>query len=101
MRLRLLPEAERDLEDGADFYGSQSPGLGTYFNDCLATDIDSLLQFAGIHERYRGFFRALSKRFPFAIYYTVDRDCIDVYAVLDCRQDPMTIEARLGRPRTT
>jgi len=42
MRLRLLPEAERDLEIGADFYESQHTGLGTYFNDCLASDIESL-----------------------------------------------------------
>ncbi len=33
MRIRLLPEAERDLETGSDFYESQQPGLGTYFND--------------------------------------------------------------------
>jgi hypothetical protein len=36
MKLRLLPEAERDLEIGADFYESQKIGLGTYFNDCLS-----------------------------------------------------------------
>ncbi len=42
MKLRLLPEAERDLEIGADFYESQNTGLGTYFNDCLASDIESL-----------------------------------------------------------
>jgi len=42
MKLRLLPEAERDLEIGADFYESQRPGLGTYFNDCLTSDIESL-----------------------------------------------------------
>jgi hypothetical protein len=42
MKLRLLLEAERDLEIGADFYESQNTGLGTYFNDCLASDIESL-----------------------------------------------------------
>jgi hypothetical protein len=26
MRLRILPEVERDLEIGEDFYESQSPG---------------------------------------------------------------------------
>jgi hypothetical protein len=33
MNIRLLPEAERDLEIGADFYESQRIGLGSYFND--------------------------------------------------------------------
>lgn len=28
MKIRLLPEAERDLEIGADFYESQRVGLG-------------------------------------------------------------------------
>ena len=58
MKLRLLPEAELDLEIGADFYEAQQEGLGTYFNDCLASDIESLLLYVGIHEQYRGFFRA-------------------------------------------
>lgn len=95
MKIRLLPDAERDLEIGADFYQSQSLGLGVYFNDCLVSDIESLKLSAGIHEKYRGFYRALSKRFPFAIYYTVDGEWVDVFAVLDARQDPAAIAAAL------
>lgn len=71
MKLSLLPEAERDLEIGADFYESQRKGLGAYFNDCLASDIESLKLYGGLHEQYRGFFRSFSKRFPFAVYYVV------------------------------
>ena len=100
MKLQLLPEAERDLEIGADFYESQKIGFGTYFNDCLASDIESLKLYAGIHEKYKGFFRALSKRFPFAIYYEVNQDWVEVYAVLDCRQDPKKTDAALESPRT-
>jgi plasmid stabilization system protein ParE len=100
VKLKLLPEAERDLEIGADFYESQRQGLGVYFNDCLVSDIESLLLYGGIHEQYRGFFRALSKRFPFAIYYKLELDGVEIYAVLDCRQDPATIDARLNSPRT-
>jgi len=55
VKIRLLPEAERDLEIGADFYESQQSGLSTYFNDCLAADIESLRIYTGIHETYRGF----------------------------------------------
>lgn len=101
MKLRLLPAAERDLEVGADFYESQRSGLGIYFNDCLTSDIESLRRFAGIHEQYRGFFRALSKKFPFAIYYRLQDDVIEIFAVLDCRQNPQTIDVILDSPRTT
>lgn len=100
MRIRLLPEAERDLEIGADFYESQETGLGTYFNDSLSSDIESLKLFAGIHEQDRGFYRSLSKRFPFSIYDKLNVDCIEVYAVLDARQDPEAIIAALDSPRT-
>lgn len=99
MKIRLLPEAERDLALGADFYESQQPGLGSYFNDCLTADIESLRFYAGIHENYRGFHRSLSKRFPFSIYYKLANDCVDIYAVLDARQDPETIDAILESPR--
>ena len=100
MRIRLLPEAEHDLELGADFYESRDPGLGTYFTDCLTSDIDSLALFGGIHEKYRGFYRSLSKRFPFVIYYTIHGDCVEVYAILDARQAPESLDKRLDPPRT-
>ena len=100
MKLRLLPAAELDLEIGADFYESQRVGLGIYFNDSLASDIESLQLYGGIHEHYREFFRSFSKRFPFAIYYKLKESCVEIYAVLDCRQDPATIDAILDSPRT-
>jgi len=100
MRIRILPEAERDLQIGADFYESQRGGLGQYFNDCLSSDIESLRLYAGVHERVHGLFRCLSKRFPFAIFYDFDGKIIDIYAVLDCRQDPDKIKARLRSARS-
>ncbi|MDA1055238.1 MAG: type II toxin-antitoxin system RelE/ParE family toxin [Planctomycetota bacterium] len=99
MNIRILPEAEHDLELGADFYESQREGLGRYFNDCLMADIESLRIYAGVHERVHDLYRSLSKRFPFAIFYDTSPDTIDIYAVLDCRQDPQKIEERLNSPR--
>ena len=100
MKIRILPFAERDLEIGADFYNVQSEGLGRYFNDCLMADVESLRLYAGIHEKHHDLFRCIAKRFPFAIYYDLTPSAIDIYAVLDCRQDPATIESRLRTPRT-
>lgn len=100
MKIRLLPEAERDLEIGSDFYESQRQQLGKYFVDCLLTDIDSLLLYGGIHERHFDLFRSMSKRFPFAIYYDLKEGVIEVYAVLDCRQEPGKIESRLKSTQT-
>ena len=96
-RIRLLPSAEADLEAGHRFYEAQAPELGGYFLDCLASDIESLHLFAGIHPKpVGGFFRTLSKRFPFAIYYEMAGDEAIVVAVLDCRQNPSSTGSRLG-----
>jgi hypothetical protein len=97
MAIRILPSAVADLEDGREFYESREAGLGDYFLDCLFSDIDSLVLYAGIHRRIFGFHRLLSKRFPFAIYYQIDTDKeAVVYRVLDCRRDPTRIRSALG-----
>lgn len=100
MNVRILDEAEQDLIDGFQFYDPQEAGLGDYFLDSLCSDIDSLHLYAGIHSVHFGYHRLLSKRFPFAVYYAVEAETVKVWAVLDCRQDPVRIEARLTGPRT-
>ena len=96
MQIRLTRSAEEDLVRGVAFYESQQQSLGTYFLDSLYADIDGLILNAGIHAKPTGrFHRALSKRFPFALYYEVIDGIITVVAVLDCRQNPGAIKARL------
>ncbi len=95
MKITILSPAEKDLEEGYRFYDAQSPGLGTYFLDCLNSDIDSLAYFAGIHPIVFGFHRLLSKRFPFAVYYHVADETAIVFAILDCRRNPSWIRERL------
>ena len=98
--IRILPEAEYDLKLGADFYEAQCEGLGRYFNDCLMSDIESLRIYAGVHPRYHGLYRCISKRFPFAIFYDLTGEIIYIYAVLDCRQDPPALREKILSPKT-
>ena len=95
MRVEVLDEAEQDLVDGAHFYEAQERHLGQYFLDSLFSDIDSLQLYAGIHPIHFGYHRLLSKRFPYAVYYRVAANVAQVWAVLDCRQDPEKIFRRL------
>lgn len=67
MKIRILDEAHEDLIAAGRFYEEREFGLGSYFLDCLFSDIDSLLQYAGIHPVVREYHRGLSKRFPFAV----------------------------------
>jgi len=100
MKVQILDEAEQDLIDGFRFYETQEEELGGYFLDSLFSDIDALQIYAGIHSVHFGFHRLLSKRFPFAVYYLVKDDIAQVWAVLDCRQDPMKIQKRLEESQT-
>lgn len=100
MRVEVLDEAEQDLVDGAHFYEAQEPGLGQHFLDSLFSDVDSLQLYAGIHPVHLGYHRLLSKRFPYAVYYRVAGNVAQVWAVLDCRQDPEKILRRLTQGRS-
>ncbi len=84
----VLKEAVVDLEEGRLFYDIKEKGIGDYFFDSLISDIESLKLYAGIHSNQVGFHRMLSKRFPFAIYYEINKDIARVVAVLDMRRNP-------------
>jgi plasmid stabilization system protein ParE len=87
MNVKILPEALLDLEKGFFFYERQGIGLGRYFLESLLEDIDSLSGTGGIHRVVYNRHRKLARRFPFAVYYSKTGTDIDVWRVLDCRQD--------------
>jgi hypothetical protein len=94
--VEILDKAEDDLVNGFTFYESQQFGLGAYFRDSLSADIESLRIHGGVHRVvYRNYHRALSKRFPFAIFYTVSSNTVFVQAVVDCRRKPAWIKEHL------
>lgn len=97
MKIKILGSASRDLINGYRFYEMQAEGVGAYFLDSLYSDIDSLIISAGMHTvHFEKYYRLLSKRFPFAIYYRVEDQTVLVYAVLDCRRRPAWIRNRLS-----
>ncbi len=95
MKLVILRSAQNDLTDGFWFYEKQAAGLGRYFLDSLLTEIESLLTHAGFHRKAFAAHRLLSRRFPYAIYYEMTEDTVQIKAVLDCRRNPAVIKKRL------
>ena len=85
-KVKYLNSAKNDLKAGYFFYESKGVGL-----------IDSLKLFAGIHAvHFDKYYRMLSKRFPYAIYYQVENVEVLVFAVIDCRRNPQLIKNRLS-----
>ena len=102
MKIRLLSSALDDLSEGRLFYEKQGEGLGEYFFDSLFSDIDSLTLHAGIHPKFFGYHRMLSKKFPYAIYYKLEeKSVVVVWRVLDLRRDPKKIRQSLKPGRTS
>jgi hypothetical protein len=97
MTIIILPSAKEDLAAGFAFFEEQQAGLGAYFLESLFSDIDSLRIYSGVHRRVFGYHRLLSKRFTFAVYYSVESGTAYVRAVLDCRRDPVWLRQRLGQ----
>ena len=91
MTLRILDLAEADLLSGFGFYEGQSDGVGRYFLDTLYSEIESLRLYAGTHRKHR----MLSRRFPFAIYYRIEGEQIQIWRILDCRSNPRWIRKQL------
>jgi hypothetical protein len=67
------------------------------FIESILSDLDSLILYAGIHSRHFGFRRLLSKRFPFGIYYENEGNIAYVYAILDMRRDPLSVQRQLQK----
>ncbi|MDD5030167.1 MAG: type II toxin-antitoxin system RelE/ParE family toxin [Rhodoferax sp.] len=97
MKVVLSSSAEQDLMDGFNFYERQQQNLGEYFLNSLFADIDSLTLFAGIHPKpFRNLHRTHGRRFPFSIYYRIEDGVATVMGVLDSRQNPDRIHAKLS-----
>ena len=96
MNIRISEFARNDLVEGYFFYEKRQDGLGEYFLASLYADIEALRIYGGIHAKaHKACHRALSKNFPFAIYYAVEGDDVRVRAVLDCRRNPIWIRRSL------
>ncbi len=96
MKLRIEAAARNDLIEGYHFYEDSEEGVGDYFLATLYSDIESLRIFGGIHRKeYKDLYRALSRKFPFAVYYTLENEEVVVRAIFDCRRDPSWIRNRI------
>jgi plasmid stabilization system protein ParE len=101
LKIKILASALEDLSKGYRFYERQGPGLGEYFYDSIFSDIDSLILYAGIHQKEFGYYRMLAKRFPYAIYYKIENESksgsVIVWRILDLRSAPEKNRAALDK----
>jgi len=87
--VRLRPEAERDLSEAAVWYEEQVAGLGHQFLDevfnALSTVGDAPHRYPVVHGNTR---RMLIRKFPFGVYYQIEKSTVIVLAIMHASRDP-------------
>jgi|SRR6516225_5101213 plasmid stabilization system protein ParE len=86
----LYRKAGDDLERIINWYEQQSPGLSIYFLEDVEESLNKVLanpySYKLVTTEVR---RCLMKRFPYVIYYVLDRNMIVVLRVRGKRQRPL------------
>jgi len=85
----IRPEAEADLVYARDWYEHQCEGLGAAFLLCVDEVLERIGRTPEIYSAvYRDVRRALTRRFPYAVYYRMVGDEIIVLGILHTHRDP-------------
>jgi len=95
---RILSNAasDADIEAAFEWYESEQSGLGLEFlNEIRATHLrilDEPLKYAVLRSGIR---RAITRRFPYGIYFSIEDDIVLIIAVLHTARDPAEWQFRI------
>ena len=83
MNVTLRPEAEEDLESAARWYEERRRGLGGGLLDEVLHTIGLIAENPRRYPRIHGAARrAVTRRFPFGVFYLMEGDAVVVIAVM-------------------
>ena len=91
----IRPEAEADLAHARDWYERQRAGLGAEFLLCVEEVLERIGRtpemYMVVHHDVR---RALTRRFPYAVYYRIAGNDVVVLGIFHTRRDPREWQSR-------
>ncbi len=89
MKICYTEQAKNDVETAFSWYELQRVGLGLKFLFQLETAIEKIFDFPEAceccHDNFR---RKITRKFPFSLFYTIEKNLIVIHAVFDNRKDP-------------
>lgn len=96
MIIRFSPEADAELTEARQWYSHQRKDLDLEFMQCIDDALSRVVKnpyfFPIVYQNLR---RAVVRRFPFALFYEVASDDVQVIAVFHSRRDPEIWKARV------
>ncbi|MFV0591501.1 MAG: type II toxin-antitoxin system RelE/ParE family toxin [Draconibacterium sp.] len=95
-RLKIHPFAEVELRDAQRWYNLQKEKLGDEF---ISEIEEKLKQISITPKRFRRLRKdvriAVLKRFPYSIVFSIEGDCIEVYAFFHQSRNPKVWDRRI------
>lgn len=87
----IKPLAENDIFEAADWFEEKNPSLSFDFILKISETL-SLIRKNPHHfqKKYKNIHVVFTSKFPFGIYYTIEKDIIFVHAVLHTKRNPQT-----------
>ena len=87
---------EADVEAAFNWYEREEPGLGFEFLEELRAAYQRILDHPlGYQDLRRGIRRTLTRRFPYAVYFSIEENIIVIVAVLSTARDPEEWQRRI------
>ena len=88
----LLKRARNEIRDAIEWYDARRPGLGQEFLGEVENEIDQIIEDPLIFPKFEkintSFRRAVIKKFPFLIIFSLSEDQIIIHSVFNTYQKP-------------
>ncbi len=95
-RLIVRPEAEDEMADAFDWYEERVPGLGSDFLLCVDAVLHAVLRNPQQYPRvHRIVHRALTRRFPYEVFFVEDDERIVILSVFHAKRNPKRWQERI------
>lgn len=97
LRLVVEPAAENDLLEAFIWYEDRQSGLGVAFINEVEVCFDLIVERPEIYQEIdRNIHRAVTRTFPYCVFYTTSASAISVLAVLHAAQHPEYLKSRIN-----
>ena len=97
MIIRFSSDADAELAEARQWYAHQREDLDLEFMDSVEEALTRIVRNPHLYPIvYRTLRRAVVRRFPFAVFFDVSEDEIQVIGVFHSRRDPEAWQSRVG-----
>jgi len=94
--LIIRPEAESELAEAFEWYETRIPGLGSEFIRVVDSVLSSIIRNPQTYPVvYKTVRRALTRRFPYEVFFMVDADSVVILAVFHAKRNPRRWQERI------